>query len=59
MARTMILAQLSLLLYYKKLPETKEKEYIKAIRDDNCLGKRYVFDQELHQKLCNTSTYKL
>lgn len=38
--RTMMLEELSLLLNYVKDPDATKEEYIRAICEDNCLGKR-------------------
>lgn len=39
-SRTMMMAELGLLLDYKDDPATSKAEYIRAIVEDNCLGKR-------------------
>lgn len=39
-SRTMMLEDLRLLLSYVGNPEANKKDYIKAIEEDNCLGKR-------------------
>ncbi|MGA9188631.1 MAG: hypothetical protein WB014_08755 [Methanosarcina sp.] len=39
-ARTMMLEDLKLLLLYVNSPDASKKDYLKAIEEDNCLGKR-------------------
>lgn len=39
-ARTMMLEDLQLLLSYVNHPDSSKNEYLKAIKEDNCLGKR-------------------
>lgn len=39
-ARTMMLEDLKLLLSYVNNPDASKKDYLKAIEEDNCLGKR-------------------
>lgn len=39
-ARTMMLEDLQLLIRYVKNPDSLKNEYLKAITEDNCLGKR-------------------
>jgi hypothetical protein len=46
-ARTMMLDDLCLLLNYVSEPQTSRKEYLKAIKKDNCLGKRSVQTRKL------------
>ncbi len=40
LSRTMMLEDLSTLLGYINHPDAAKKEYIQAVKDDNCLGKR-------------------
>ncbi|MDA3791805.1 MAG: hypothetical protein PF503_25325 [Desulfobacula sp.] len=40
LARTMMLKDLTILLEYVNNPQTSKIEYVKAIQEDNCLGKK-------------------
>ncbi len=45
--RTMMFGELSLLLTYVSNRKAKKSEYIRAIKEDNCLGKRSVQNRKL------------